>query len=108
LERITEVIIIDEPQEFSELHKLDKLDVFGFSEKNGNRYNIELRISFRAYILIKEEYPKIEKFIEKEKNSEKYLLNVEVNNPKPITRFINGVRDDIKVLGSKSFIKTFK
>jgi predicted DNA-binding transcriptional regulator YafY len=108
LERITEVIIIDEPQEFSELHKLDKLDVFGFSEKNGNRYNIELRISFRAYILIKEEYPKIEKFIEKEKNSEKYLLNVEVNNPKPITRFINGLRDDIEVLGSKSFIKTFK
>jgi predicted DNA-binding transcriptional regulator YafY len=108
LERISEIIIIDEPQEFGEFHKLDKLDVFGFSDKNGEKFNVELLISFRAYVLIKEEYPKIEKFIEKEKNSEKYLLNVEVNNPKPITRFINGLRDDIEVLGSKSFIKTFK
>ncbi len=108
LERITEIIIIDEPQEFGEFHKLDKLDIFGFSDKNGEKLNVELLISFRAYVLIKEEYPKIEKFIEKEKNSEKYLLNVEVNNPKPITRFINGLRDDIEVLGSKSFIKTFK
>jgi proteasome accessory factor C len=108
LERITEVIILDEPQEFVEFHKLDKLDIFGFSDKNGEKFNVELLISFRAYVLIIEEYPKIEKFIEKKKNSEKYLLNVEVNNPKPITRFINGLRDDIEVLGSKSFIKTFK
>jgi proteasome accessory factor C len=104
LERITEVIILDEPQEFGEFHKLDKLDVFGFSDKNGEKFNVELLISFRAYVLIIEEYPKIEKFIEKKKNSEKYLLNVEVNNPKPITRFINGLRDEIHILGSKEYI----
>ena len=28
-----------------------------------------------------------------------------VNNPKPITRFINGLKDEIEVLGSESFIK---
>ena len=105
LERITEVVIIDEVQEFGELHQLDEIDVFGFSEKNGLKFSVELLVSLRAYVLLKEEYPKIEKHIKKEKNSEKYLLKVEVNNPKPITRFILGLKEDIEVLGSKSFLK---
>lgn len=105
LERINEVIILDELQEYNEFHTLDELDAFGFSENNGKRYKVELRISFRSYVLLKEEYPKIEKFIKKDTNSEKYLLNVEVNNPKPIIRFINGLKDEIEVLGSESFIK---
>lgn len=105
LERINEVIILDESQEYNEFHTLDELDAFGFSENNGKRYKVELRISFRSYVLLKEEYPKIEKHIKKDTNSEKYLLNVEVNNPKPIIRFINGLKDEIEVLGSESFIK---
>jgi predicted DNA-binding transcriptional regulator YafY len=105
LERITEVVLTDEPQEFTELHQMDEMDAFGFSEKNGEKFMVELSISLRAYILLKEEYPKIEKHIKKEKNSEKYLLNVEVNNPKPITRFILGLKEDIEVVGSKSFLK---
>lgn len=105
LERITEVIIIDETQEFNQLHKLDEVDVFGFSDLNGMKFSVKLSISFRAYVLLKEEYPKIEKYIKKVLNSDKYLLNIEVNNPKPITRFINGLKDEIEVLGSESFIK---
>lgn len=105
LERITEVIIIDESQEFNQLHKLDEMDVFGFSDLNGMKFLVKLSISFRAYVLLKEEYPKIEKYIKKILNSDKYLLYVEVNNPKPITRFINGLKDEIEVLGSESFIK---
>ncbi len=105
LERINEVIILDESREYNEFHTLDELDAFGFSENNGKRYKVELRISFRSYVLLKEEYPKIKKFIKKDTNSEKYLLNVEVNNPKPIIRFINGLKDEIEVLGSESFIK---
>lgn len=105
LERINEVIILDDSQEFNKLHQLDELDVFGFSEKNGEKFNVELSISFRAFVLLKEEYPKIEKHIKKLKFSEKYFLEVKVNNPKPITRFISGLKDDIEVLGSKSFIK---
>ena len=105
LERINEVVILDESQEYNEFHTLDELDAFGFSESNGKRFKVELLISFRSYVLLKEEYPKIEKFIKKDTNSEKYLLNVEVNNPKPIIRFINGLKDEIEVLGSESFIK---
>lgn len=105
LERINEVVILDESQEFNKLHQLDELDIFGFSERNGEKFIVELSLSLRAYILLKEQYPKVEKYIVKDKKSEKYHLKVEINNPKPIKRFIMGLNDEIEVLGSKSFIK---
>lgn len=105
LERITDVIQLDEPQEFKKFHQLDEMDVFGFSNKNGEKFIVELSISLRAYILLKEEYPKIEKFVKKEKYSERYSVKVEVNNPKPISRFILGLNEEIEVLGSNSYLK---
>lgn len=107
LERINEVVILDESQEFNKLHQLDELDVFGFSDKNGEKFMVELSLSLRAYILLKEQYPKIEKHIVKNKKSEKYYLKVEVNNPKPITRFILGLNDEIKIIGSNKFKNYF-
>lgn len=105
LERITEVIQLEEEQQFHPLHQLDEMDVFGFSEKNGQKFSVELLISLRAYILLKEQYPKIENHITKEINTEKYRVKIDVNNPKPITRFILGLKDDIEVIGSESFLK---
>ena len=105
LERITEVVLLNEQQEFQKLHQLDKMDVFGFSKLNGKRFKVELTLTLKAYILLKEEYPKIEKHIKKDKSSEVYNLKIEVNNPKPITRFILGLKEDIEVTGSKSFLK---
>lgn len=105
LERITEVIVLDEFQKFKDLHQIDELDVFGFSAINGEKFTVELSISLRAYILLKEEYPKIDKFVEKLINSEKYILKIEINNPKPITRFINGLKGEVEVLGSSSYLK---
>lgn len=105
LERITEVILLNEQQEFQKLHQLDKTDVFGFSKLNGERFKVELTLTLKAYILLKEEYPKIEKHVKKNKKSNDYVLKIDVNNPKPITRFIRGLKDDIEVTGSKSFLK---
>ena len=105
LERITEVIQLEEEQQFHQLHQLDEMDVFGFSEKNGQKFSVELLVSLRAYILLKEQYPKIESHITKEINSEKYRVKIDVNNPKPITRFILGLKEDIEVIGSESFLK---
>lgn len=104
LERITELVQLDEQQQFHQFHQLDEMDVFGFSEKNGQKFNIELLLSLRAYILLKEEYPKIEKYINKEKKSEKFHLKIEVNNVKPIKRFILGLKDEIEIIGSHQFI----
>ena len=105
VERITDVILLNEEQEFQKLHQLDEMDAFGFSKLNGERFQVELTLTLRAYILLKEEYPKIEKYIKKDKILDVYILKIEVNNPKPITRFILGLKDDIKVTGSKSFLK---
>jgi predicted DNA-binding transcriptional regulator YafY len=105
LERITEVIQLEEEQQFHQLHQLDEMDVFGFSEKNGQKFSVELLVSLRAYILLKEQYPKIDNYITKEINTEKYRVKIDVNNPKPITRFIFGLKEDIEVLGTKEFIK---
>ena len=105
IERITEVILLNEQQEFQKWHQLDEIDAFGFSQLNGKRFHVELTLTLKAYILLKEEYPKIEKYIKKDKNAEIYNLKIEVNNPKPITRFILGLKEDIAVTGSKSFLK---
>jgi predicted DNA-binding transcriptional regulator YafY len=105
IERITEVILLNEQQEFQKLHQLDEMDAFGFSQLNGERFKVELTLTLRAFILLKEEYPKIQKHIKKDKKSDMYNLKIEVNNPKPITRFILGLKEDIEVTGSKSFLK---
>jgi len=107
LERITEVILLNEQQEFQNLHQLDEMDAFGFSELNGERFQVELNLTLRAYILLKEEYPKIEKYIKKYNGLEPYNLKIEVNNPKPITRFILGLLDEVTIMGSKDFLNYF-
>ncbi len=79
------------------------MDAFGFSKLNGERFQVELSLTLKAYILLKEEYPKIEKYIKKDRTSDIYNLKIEVNNPKPITRFILGLLDDIDIIGSNEF-----
>jgi hypothetical protein len=41
-------------------------------------------------------------------NKEVYHLQVEVNNPKPIVRFILGLLDDIEIIGSLDFKEYLK
>jgi predicted DNA-binding transcriptional regulator YafY len=108
IERVTEVLILSEEQEFHKLHQLDEMDAFGFSKLNGEGFQVELNLSLKAYILLKEEYPKIDKHIKKDKSSEYYNLKIEVNNPKPITRFILGLKEDIKIIGSTEFKEYLK
>jgi proteasome accessory factor C len=104
VERITDVEVLELRQEYKNLHKLDPVDVFGFTEWNGEKFNIQLRLSLRAYVILKEEYPSVIPFIKLEPNMNSYLLSCCINNPKPITRFILGLSDEIDVLGSKEFL----
>ncbi len=107
IERITGILELNTNQEFQEKHKTDKPDIFGFSELNGEKFEIELRLTLRAYLILKEEYPLVNPHVKKEPNKETYLLKCNVNNPKTITRFILGFPKDVEVIGSekyKSFI----
>lgn len=107
IERITDVTVLDKNQEFQEKHRADKLDVFGFSELNGEKFDIELRLTLRAYLILKEEYPLVHTFVKKETNKETYLLKCNVNNPKAITRFILGLKEEIEIIGSSLFLNYF-
>jgi proteasome accessory factor C len=108
LERIIDVEVLEEPQENQEQHKVEKTDVFGFTERNGEKFEVELQLSLRAYILFKETNSSLEKYITKIKNSDLYLLKVNVNNPKPIISLIKGFRNEIKIIGAPEFSKYFK
>lgn len=107
VERITDVEQLETKQEFKSLHKLDPVDVFGFTEYNGEKFDIQLRLSLRAYVILKEDYPLVVPFIKLESNKDTYLLSCNINNPKPITRFILGLSNEVEVLGSKEFLKYF-
>lgn len=104
IERITNIEVLDAIQEFKHLHKYDEPDVFGFSELNGEKFEVELRLSFLAYLILKEEYPLVEPFLTKEKNKETYVLKCSINNPKAITRFILGFPKDVDVIGSEKYV----
>jgi hypothetical protein len=108
IERITEVIVLNEEQEFHKWHQLDQMDAFGFSKLNGEEFQVELILTLRAYILLKEAYPKIEQYIKKDKSSDAYILKIEVNNPKPITRFILGLKEEIAIIGTPAFKAYFE
>jgi predicted DNA-binding transcriptional regulator YafY len=108
LERIIDVEVLEEPQENQELHQVEKTDVFGFTERNGEKFEVELQLSLRAYILFKEANSSLEKYITKIENSDLYLLKVNVNNPKPIISLIRGFKDELEIKGSKAFLEYLK
>lgn len=108
LERIIAVEVLDDEQEFHKLHKIELTDVFGFTERNGEKFEVELQLSLRAYILFKEANSGLEKYMSKIENSDLYILKVKVNNPKPIISLINGFKDEVKIIGSSAFIRHIK
>jgi proteasome accessory factor C len=107
LERIIDVEVLDELHENQEQHQIEKTDVFGFTERNGEPFEVELQLSLRAYILFKEANSGLDKYITKIENSELYLLKVKVNNPKPIASLIRGFKDELDIKGSKAFLEYF-
>lgn len=104
LERIIDVEVLDELQENKALFEFETTDVFGFTERNGKKFEVELQLSLRAYILFKESNSALEKYITKIKDTDLYLLRININNPKPIVSLIRGFKDEIKIIGSKDFV----
>lgn len=108
LERIIDVEVLNEIQEFKESHLIEPTDVFGFTERNGQKFEINLELSLRAYILFKEANNNLGKYFSKIDNSDNYNLKINVNNPKPIISLIKGFNQEIKINGSKEFLSYFK
>jgi predicted DNA-binding transcriptional regulator YafY len=104
VDRISDVEILEKPFKFQDKHKYSQPDAFGYALSHDElQYDIDLRLSLRAYILIKEEYPMVNNFLKQEPGKTTYRLFLKVNNPKPVLRFIMGLLDDIEVIGSFEF-----
>jgi predicted DNA-binding transcriptional regulator YafY len=87
LERITDVEFTDLPFSFESHHEQQILDVFGFSFK-GEKHHVEIELSLKESLLLKNDYPLTSPFIKYNAKKDCYHLKVEVNDMKPIERFI--------------------
>ena len=101
LERIGEVELLDQPQEFEHLHQFSKPDVFGFS-KNKKVYIIDLLLDLKAKLLLTEEYPLTRPYMQKI-DDHTFRFSAEIFNTKPIKRFYKGLKENIQVLDQTNF-----
>jgi predicted DNA-binding transcriptional regulator YafY len=96
LDRITAVEFNNRGFMFEDKHEHQIPDAFGFSF-TGEQHNIELELSLKAYLLLKDEYPLTIPYIKYNPKSDLYELKIQVNDLMPIQRFMRG-------LGSSNYI----
>jgi hypothetical protein len=65
-------------------------DVFGFSY-SGRTHSIDLELGLKDVLLLKDQYPQTSPFIHYNHRKNTYQFKVQVNDMKPIERFIKGV-----------------
>jgi proteasome accessory factor C len=92
LDRITAVEFNNRPFCSEEKHEQQIPDAFGFSFQ-GERHQVELDLSLKAYLLLKDEYPLTIPYVKYNTNKDCYELKIEVNNLKPIQRFMRGLKN---------------
>jgi hypothetical protein len=66
---------------------------------------IELQMSMRACLLLKEEYPMSASFIKPIAETGRYYFKASVQSFKAPARFVMGFLDEVQVLGSKEFLR---
>jgi len=99
LERTSEVIILDKPFQHAHYHQQQKADMFGMS--GGKKYTVSLKLSLRAYLLLREEFPLSIPYTKKE--ADDYLFDGPVQGFQGIGRFVLGLMDDIEILKPTAF-----
>jgi predicted DNA-binding transcriptional regulator YafY len=102
IERIAAVEVTRKSFAFADEHKYTPPDVFGYGE-TGKKYDVDLLLSLKAYMLLKEEFPMAEAFVKPDRKSGKHRFRTSVNSYKAVSRFTLGLLDEIEVLGPKEF-----
>ncbi len=108
VERMSAVLVTDKSFEYAGFHHFEKPDAFGFANIDNKKIKVDLMLNLRAYVILKEDYPMVVPFIKLDHKNKTYRLILEVNDPKPITRFVLGLLDEIKILGSEEFLAHLK
>jgi predicted DNA-binding transcriptional regulator YafY len=104
IERMSSVQVLDIPMQHETKHEFLKPDIFGFQDKSMDK-EIEIEMSMRAYLLLKEEYPMSTAFIKSIPDTGKYYFKANVQSFKAPGRFVMGFLEEIQVIGSVDFIK---
>ena len=104
LDRIGEVVPFNKPFAFESLHQKNQTDIFGFTGDASTW--VTLQLSFRAYLLLREEYPLALPFLTKEEDH--YLFHGPVGNFEGVGRFTLGLIDEIRIKGPEAFITFIK
>jgi predicted DNA-binding transcriptional regulator YafY len=103
LERIGDVVLLDKPFKYEKLHQKRNTDIFGITGRKETW--VTLRLSLRAYVLMREEFPLSVPYLEKEEDNEgrRYVFHGPVLNYKGVGRFVMGLADEIKIIGPPDF-----
>ncbi|MFM7014868.1 MAG: helix-turn-helix transcriptional regulator, partial [Bacteroidota bacterium] len=109
IERISGVSLGSKSFQFEKQHEAQQPDVFGFPFSK-KQYDIELLLSVRSFVLLKEQYPATEKHIKKVKAGKEnsYQFKTTVYNLTPALRFVMGFYDEVTVVGSPELKKALK
>ena len=101
IERISDVQLQSTNFKFEKAHKFELPDPFGFSDHDGPKTPIDLRLNLRAYTLLNDLFPLVGPYIKPEPKTNTYRLVVSVNNITPVKRFILGLQNDVEVLNGE-------
>jgi predicted DNA-binding transcriptional regulator YafY len=104
LERIADVLEMKKNFQFEDLHKKTVSDIFGLSGDASTW--VTLKLSLRAYLLLREDYPLSIPYTEKTEDG--YIFHGPVANFEGIGRYVLGLLDEIKIKEPamfKQFIK---
>lgn len=102
VERMSGVEVLDIPMKYESKHEFYKPDIFGFQGKILNK-EIEMKMSMRAYLLLKEEYPMSAAYKKTMPDTSKYYFKANVQSYKAPGRFVMGFLEEVEMLGSKEF-----
>lgn len=95
LDRITAIEFNNRGFTFEAKHEQQIPDAFGFSFQ-GEKHDVELDLSLKAYLLLKEEHPLTIPYVKYNPKKDLYELKIQVNDLKPIERFIRGLKVENK------------
>jgi hypothetical protein len=97
IDRIAYVDFAGKPFKNSKKFVKQTPDVFGFSY-SGETYPIKLELDLKQVLLLKEQYPLTAPFIHYNQRKNNFELKVQVNDLKPIERFMKGIGEERKIV----------
>jgi predicted DNA-binding transcriptional regulator YafY len=103
IDRITAVEVTRHPFRNGKHHRVEDIDAFGFSRKD-DEFTVELHLSMRAALLLKEEYPMSAEHIRLLESKGYYSFKAQVFDLRPVARFILGLSQEVNIIEGKELV----